>query len=424
MKSLSYVFSVRKSIFLALAALLGAGCSHPEGGEDTPVGTLRLNMGISVQSDEVYSNLKAAEPDEFVVLIRDESGNEVLSYARADEVPPSIELPEGSYYVVAHSNNNLPAAFENDYYYGESALFTITAGETTQVSLTCVLANIMVSVIYAPTVISDFDSYQTTVSNAEGSLVFAETEIRPGYFDQGPLAIVADLGYTDESGTVQTLTLTGNIIAPEVGKHYEIYINASLSEGHGSIELIVDESYETELVEINDDEPGMSGELLISEIMYNPSAVTDTEGEYIEVKNVSGETQNLMDLVIRRGSTNDIHVITADLPLLPGEIALLGRSASAAAEVDYVYSTISLLNSGDVIFLNHYGTDGTNGDVICSVDYGATGFATSLNGASIQLNPGITDATLAMQGTNWCPSGSAFITGDYGTPGEENLECP
>ena len=424
MKSLCYLFSARRSILFALAVLVSTACSHPDSNEDMPLGTLQLNVGISVQSDEVYSSLKAAEPDEFVVRILDESGNEVLYFARAATVPQSIELPAGNYYVVAHSDNNLSAAFENDYYYGESVVFTIIAGETTPISLTCVLANIRVSVIYAPTVISDFDSCQTTVSNSEGSLVFNESETRAGYFDQGPLAIVADLSYTDESGEAQTLTLTGNIPDPEPGKHYEIHIVASLSEGYGSIELIVDESYETELVEINDDEPGMSGELLITEIMYNPGALSDTEGEFIEVKNVSGETQNLMDLVIRRGSTNDIHVISADLPLLPGEIALLGRSASAASEVDYVYSTISLLNNGDAIFLNHYGTDGTNGEIICCVDYGATGFATSLNGASIQLDPMVSDAPQAMLGTNWCASTSAYSTGDLGTPGEENLDCP
>ncbi|MBA7579346.1 hypothetical protein ES708_21216 [subsurface metagenome] len=167
----------------------------------------------------------------------------------------------------------------------------------------------------------------------------------------------------------------------------------------------------------------MSGELLITEIMYNPLALSDTDGEYFELKNVSEETINLMDLVIRRGSNNDIHVISDDLPLFPGEIILLGCSSTAASEVDYVYSNISLLNIGDEIFINTYGTDGTDGSVICVVDYSAPGFNTSLSGVSIQLDPSISDVNNARLGTNWCESTSAYSTGDLGSPGLENASC-
>lgn len=414
----------RKTIFLALTTLYCAGCSDPSGEENKPLGKLALNVGISVQTSDVHSSLKDALPDEFPVTVFSASGDEVLTFSRAGDIPVSIDLPEGSYYVVAHSGNDLPAAFENDYYYGKSEIFTIVAGETTTISVTCVLSNIMVTVVYSASVTSDFETYRTTVTNAGGSLVYNETETRAGYFDQGPLDIEAILTWTDGSGTLQTLTLKGNIASPEAGKHYEIHIEASLSGGYGTINLQVDESYETEIVTISDEGPAMSGELLITEIMFNPASLSDTEGEFIEVKNVSAGSVNLKDLVIRRGSNNDIHVISSDLTLLPGEIALLARSALAAAEVDYVYSTISLLNTGDELFINSYGTDGTNGAVICMVDYGAAGFITSLSGSSIQLDPLVTGADEALLGSNWCVSTSTFSTGDYGTPGQENLSCP
>ena len=416
---------MRVLTLFCLFAFIFSGCSNTPEDENKPTGKLDLNLGISVQTYDVYNSLKAAEPDEFIVMIYDEGGGEVLSFSRAADMPDVIELHVGNYYVVAHSGNNAPAAFENDYYYGESELFSITAGETTPVSLTCVLSNIMVTVVYASTVVSDFDTYSTTVSNGGGSLVFDETETRAGFFDQGPLSIEAVLTYTNGMDETETITLTGSISAPETGKHYEIHIEASLDDGYGIIELLVDESYDTEIVTLNDEAPEMTGELLITEIMYNPVVISDTEGEYIEVKNVSDATVSLMNLVIRRGSNDDTHTISEDISLLPGEIALLGRSASAAPEVDYVYATITLLNSGDAIYLNTYGTDGTDGDVICMVDYGADGFNTSLNGASLQLDPAITDATEAQLGTNWCESTVAYDPGDnLGSPGDENNACP
>ncbi|MBN1951196.1 MAG: DUF4493 domain-containing protein [Bacteroidales bacterium] len=424
MKSICYlVISVWEAIFITLAVFLFTTCSTPTGRESLPTGKLGLRVGISVSAEDVFRHLKAAEPEEFVVTIYSESGTEALSYPRAAELPETIELPAGSYYVIAHSNNSAPAAFENEYYSGTSETFTIREGETTEVSLTCSLANIRVTVVYDASVISRFESYETTVSNSGGSLTFSSDEIRAGYFDEGPLAIVAGLLYTDEAGALRELSLTGSIPDATPGKHYEIAISVSAENGSGSIAILVDESFETEVVSITDEELPMSGELLITEIMYNPSAIGDAEGEYIEITNVSTETVNLQGLVIRRGSTNDTHVISEDLPLAPGGVLLLGRSAGAAAEVDYVYSNISLLNSGDVIYLNHYGTDGINGEVICRVDYGASGFPGSLTGQSVQLDPAVKDVNDALLGSNWCASGTTFLAGDYGTPGEANTNC-
>ncbi len=405
--------------------ILFVSCSKKEH-ESDKTGYLNLSMGISVEVFDVYNDLKAAEPDEFVVIIYDLTGTEVISFARAADMPDAIELSEGSYYAVAYSDNNLPAAFENPYYYGESEEFVITAGETTSASITCVLSNIMVTVIYAQSVIDDFDSYETEVSNTEGSLVFGMSETRAGYFDQGPLNIEATLTYMS-SGTPETITLTGCVASPVAGRHYEIHIEASLADGYGNILLDVDETYDTEVVVISDADPsGWSfGDLLITEIMYNPTALTDAEGEWLEVYNNSDETVNLIDLVIRRGSTNALHSIVSDLILASGEYAVLARTATATDNVDYVYvSSFTLPNTGEDLILNTYGTDGTDGFVVFSVDYGADNFPTDLSGNSLQLSLGITNASEASLGINWCESTQAYNTGDLGTPGAANDICP
>jgi hypothetical protein len=409
-------------IIPAVSLLLLASCSEKETGENRPHGQLTLQVGISVATYEVYNHVKSADPETFKISVYKESGEEVISFSHASELPETVDLEEGSYYVTAHSDNNLPAAFDNDYYFGKSDIFQITGGQTTSVSVTCLLANIMVTVVYAQTVIDDFASYSTTVSNTGGSLVFGMTETRAGYFNQGPLEIEAVLGYTDGSGTPQTITLTGNITNPEAGRHYEIHVDASLNQGNAMINLNVNDDYETEVISLHE---GIGyGDLLITEIMFNPASLGDTEGEWFELFNNSGEEINLNGLVIRRGSNNAMHVIGSDLTIAAGAYAVLGRTAEATDNVDYVYGTsISLGNSGENIIINMWGTDGTDGDVICSVDYGLDGFITSVNGKSLQLNPGITSADEAKLGTNWCASTLAYNTGDLGTPGVANSIC-
>lgn len=414
-------FSFFSIVLTALVIVIFVSCSKKDHSSPTISGKLTLDVGVTVAAFDVYNYLKAADVNAFIICICNQQDEIIEQFNGADEIPETIELPEGTYYATAHSNNNLHAEFDNPYYFGSTEDFTIAAGQTTSSTITCSLANIMVTVVYSENVMQDFTDYSTSVSNPAGSLVFGMNETRAGYFDSGPLHIESNLYYTDGVGDVQIKNLSEDISTPEEGKHYEIHIDASLSGGNAILSLNVDESYETEIVPIGN-ETEMSGELLITEIMYNPEALPDASGEYLEVKNVSDETVNLMDLVIRRGSGN-IHVISDDLPLLPGEIALLASSDTAAAEVDYVYSSISLVNYGDEICINTYGSDGTDGSVICMVDYGAPGFNTSLEGVSIQLDPGISDAKDALPGTNWCESTTAFSTGDLGTPGLENGSC-
>jgi hypothetical protein len=408
-------------VFLAIVVLCTA-CSKKETPENRPLGKLDLNVGISVATHDVYNPIKAAEPDEFQVTIYSQTGIVIVDYDHAAELPETIDLEEGSYYVVASSNNSLAAAFDNDYYRGQSEVFQVQGGETTTVTLTCVLANIMVSVIYEQNVINDFDTYSTSVSNTGGSLVFGMAETRAGYFNQGPLQIEAVLGYTDGSGSLQSVILTGSIAQPEAGKHYEIHIDASLNQGSAILNLHVNETFETEIISLHQ---GIGwGDLLISEIMFNPLALGDTEGEWIEVFNNSGESINMINLAIRRGSNNAYHVISSDLILASGEYAVLGRTATATNNVDYVYGTsISLANAGENLIINTYGTNGIDGDIICSVDYGAEGFNTSVNGKSLQLNAGVINADAALLSTNWCSSTLAYNTGDFGTPGFANTPC-
>jgi hypothetical protein len=102
----------------------------------------------------------------------------------------------------------------------------------------------------------------------------------------------------------------------------------------------------------------------------------------------------------------------------------LARAENAVPQVQYVYnSAISLNNAGAVLSLYNYGTDGTNGSLICSVNYAATEFP-SATGASICLSENLLNLENSMQGKSWCVSSTLYNSGDMGTPGLPNGVCP
>ena len=410
-----------------MTCLMITNCDKKNENTGTPVGKLKIDLGLKVQVYDIYKSVKAAVPDEFEVIIFAADGSQIKHYENAGEMPAEIELPAGSYYAEANSRNNLPAAFENDYYFGETELFEISPGQTQNVTLECSLANIMVTVVYLESVTDNFSSYSTTVSNGGGSLIYASDETRAGFFDAGPLSIETNLFFDNGVGGTDSKTLTGVINNAEIGKHYEIQVDAAAIGGTAGITLSVDESYETEIISISDapvQGPIATGDLLITEIMPNPAALGDTEGEYIEVYNTTDEVVDLNQVVLVRVSSGSRHVINEEILIDPHAWAVLARTASAATVVDYVYgSAITLPNSEEEIQLANYGTDGTDGSLIFAIDYGSAGFPTVPSGASLQLSAGITGVGEAANGLNWCVSTTAFSTGDLGSPGTANAGC-
>lgn len=411
--------------FIATLSLVINSCSKKDNPETLIKGKLKLSIGITIHELSTPGKLKAGT-DDFAVQIFNTGNEPVISFEHATDIPELLELPQGNYYVVASSDHSTMVAFENPYYYGKSETFTITAGQTSTVTISCSLANIMVTVVYTDRVKNSYADFTSTLSNPSDSLVFVKTETRAGYFNSGPLHIRSNL-YTN-GNTYPSKILSGDITNPQPGKHYEFRVDALSSAGSAMINIILNDTVNTETVDITETGPETGepvyGDLLITEIMYNPSILSDAEGEWIELFNNSKKTINLKGLVIRRSASTSFHQIKTDVNLISGAYAVLGRTISATSNVLYVYgSSIALNNTGDEVIVNNFGTNGTDGTVICSVNYGIAGFPTNLNGKSLQLDPTVKDANAAKVGTNWCAATLPYSTGDYGTPGVENSSC-
>ncbi len=164
-----------------------------------------------------------------------------------------------------------------------------------------------------------------------------------------------------------------------------------------------------------------AGDLVINEIMYNPST-TEPDTEWFEVKNVSGNELDINGCTISDGE--DTHTISGASPITAGDYFVFGYSNSiTGVTVDYAYgpSNIRLANTGDQITITCEAT------TIDTVSYGdSSPWPSSVNGWAIAFGVptgGGTDyATLNDDGNNWEHSTSQIGGGntDLGTPGARN----
>ncbi len=418
-------------LVVLLTTIVFISCEKDLSSSSKETGKIHIDIGSVLNVHDLGGEFKTIPSvEDFKVMVYQADGTLAMTFETVFEMPDTIELATGDYYVEAFSDNNLPAAFDNPYYFGSTEVFTVSSNMHHSVEVLCKLTNSIVSVVYSENITNSFANYSTTVTSSLGSLVFSETETRKGYFEPSPLDISVNLSYLKPDGSVVIKNLTGNIPAPLANRHYQISVDASISDGMASFQIIQDTTEVImEFIDISDNQDSLPGgplaygDLLITEIMYDPSALSDTEGEWFEIYNNSDQAINLQNLILGRDDTN-MHTITDSILLLPGEYYAITRTVQATDVTNkYVYgSAITLSNTGAVLTIYNEEMDGNPGVVIFSVNYGDTDFPSG-SGASISLNPIFMNATNAVLGTSWCKSTSSYNTGDLGTPGMANDSC-
>ncbi len=388
-------------------------------------GKLGITVGLEMNVYENRLHLKSTNgAEDFEVMIYKASGELLQRYERAVDLPSEIEMDPGDYYVTASSKNFMVAAFENPYYSGRSETITLNANEFKTINVVCSMANCAVAIHYSDKIKQDFSDYFTEVSIADEMLLFTGDEVRRGFFDLQPISIRAHLSAVLANGSEYEEVLNGEILQPEKGKLYEVELDAGISEGYSVINITLDETMEQQTITISNDVstgPGY-GNLLITEIMYDPVALSDTDGEWFEVYNPSAGDISLKDLVIK--TTSAYHVIGTDIVLAPGDYFLMARKEEAAEGTKYVYGTgINLTNTGGEIGIFTYGTDGTDGVEIINIAYGSGAGFPAATGASLNLDPDHFSAGDSKAGSSWCAATEIYQTGDLGSPGLPNSRC-
>jgi len=166
------------------------------------------------------------------------------------------------------------------------------------------------------------------------------------------------------------------------------------------------------------------GDVIITEIMYDPNAVTDANGEWFEIYNPTTTLLNLEGVVFTDlNTTPDRFTVTGRLLIRPGQHLVFGRNGTTATNggvtVDYVYpGGYNLANTDDEIII----TAGTvEIDRVAWNEAGTPRWPAAV-GASIQLNP-LRYAADNNDPANWCLATATYGAGDRGTPGAVNSAC-
>jgi hypothetical protein len=169
------------------------------------------------------------------------------------------------------------------------------------------------------------------------------------------------------------------------------------------------------------------GDVVITEIMKDPSFVTDAHGEWFEIQNVSNHLVNIAGWRITDQGANAHTILNGVQAILltPGERFVLGNDidplTNGGVNVNYKYSNFTLGNGADSIILTS-----RSGFLVDEVDYDDGIFWPDVAGKTLSLHPFSVDAASNDDPANWCVGQTMMAGGntDMGTPNLLNDVCP
>jgi len=179
-------------------------------------------------------------------------------------------------------------------------------------------------------------------------------------------------------------------------------------------------------IDHNDVLPPNPGDIIITEIMQNPDAVPDADGEYFEVYNTTNDPINMFAWELT--DTNSTAVlnnkvmgnITNNTIVPPhGYLVFVTngdpvQNGGITADYDFDGSGTGLVNGAGSLTLSAAGV------VIDEVAWDDGVTFPDPTGASMELSLSHYNAVDNDDGANWCEAVSPYGAGDKGTPGADN----
>lgn len=156
-----------------------------------------------------------------------------------------LALPAGRYTAVVSSAETGAAAFGAPFYTGSTG-FSIVSGEVANIDITAAVANTKVTVEYDDAVKDNFSSYDFTVSNGQGELVFSNSD---GTADEdGWFSVTGTLSWTlslvNNDGQ-KYRNLTGTLEDVKAKEHYKFRWSLETEPdgiGAGAVSIVLDDS--------------------------------------------------------------------------------------------------------------------------------------------------------------------------------------
>ncbi len=160
------------------------------------------------------------------------------------------------------------------------------------------------------------------------------------------------------------------------------------------------------------------GSIIITEIMKDPNAVSDANGEYFEVYNTTLNPIDMSGWVISDLGSNSF-VVSSSVIVAPDSYVVFARNSNTATNggfaANFDYSGMVLGNTDDEIILKC-----SNGVEIDRVAYDNGINFPNPTGASMELRITAYHFIDNDNGANWDVAVTPFGDGDFGTPGRVN----
>lgn len=171
-------------------------------------------------------------------------------------------------------------------------------------------------------------------------------------------------------------------------------------------------------INLNGQSTPRQGEIVITEIMVNPEAVSDANGEWFEIWNSTDHDLLLNGLTLTDAGSNLHIMVSAEKLVLPAKsywvLAKNGdQLTNGGVLTNYVYQSFTLSNTSDQLILT-----AADASLIDQVSYVA-GWPI-VSGASMELHPDYHSFSGNDQPEHWFPAKVAFGAGDKGSPGKAN----
>lgn len=219
---------MNKYLSLAAAAVLMlSSCNESDlpSGEGTVALQTTLSSDVKVVSRSAESDLA----ETCIVWISSDKGL-VRQYQGLSQIPAEIKLMSGNYVAEAWAGDSVAASFDTRCFYGRQA-FSVSAGRTEPVALTCKIANTLASVRYADGIESLLSNISMTIGHSGASLVFDGRDDRKGYymFPTAERKLNYELRGTQING--QELVVKGTIDNAERATEYVINVNYTSKPG-------------------------------------------------------------------------------------------------------------------------------------------------------------------------------------------------
>jgi hypothetical protein len=158
------------------------------------------------------------------------------------------------------------------------------------------------------------------------------------------------------------------------------------------------------------------GDLIITEIMINPSDCTDDSAEYLELKNNTDRWVNIKGLTFQDGNSSyqlEEDVLASPKSLILGRLNSVEDCFSLGEDFNY---DLQWDNTGDSVEIKY---EATSFDRVDFVNWVIP------EGASLTLSSSNMNSTTNDDETSWCPAPNPIANeyNDLGSPGVENPTC-